>query len=73
MQGWQWDPVDLVWFGAPRGEELSMTSGTVGLRFHQVLGWGAPSRTPVVVRLSAAVEESAEEYEVEHGRQPRIK
>ena len=57
LQGWQWDPVDLVWFAAPRGVELPMTSGTVGPRFHQVLGWGVPSRTLVVVRLLALLEE----------------
>ena len=47
----EWDPVDLVGKATPRGVELLMTSGTVEPRLHQVLGWGAPSRTPGVVGL----------------------
>ena len=49
--------MDLVWFTAPRGVELPMTGGKVGQQFHLVLSWGAPSRTLVVVRLVAQVEE----------------
>ena len=57
MQDWQRDPVDLAGIVTPRGVELPMTSGKVGLMSFLVLGWGAPSRTLVVVRLPDPVEE----------------